>query len=35
MPEETEDEAVERVFEVFGDFSGVDGVVRGLVRVRR
>lgn len=35
MPKETEDEAVERVFQVFRDFGRVDGVVCGLVRVRR
>lgn len=33
VAEETEDEAVEGVFEVLGDFGGVDGVVGGLVRV--
>lgn len=35
VPKETEDEAVERVLEVSRDFGGVDGVVRGLVRVGR
>lgn len=33
VAEKTEDEAVERVLEVFRDFGRVDGVVGGLVRV--